>query len=64
MLLVEGERLLVPSSSIQSLFLRPAEIWLMTTEPTAPRVGLELDEGGVFGRHLAQLAAPAAVANA
>ena len=36
LLLVEGDRLLVPSSSIQSRFLRPAEIWLMTTEPSAP----------------------------
>ncbi len=37
--------------------MRPAEIWLIDDRPDRARVGLELDEGGVFGRHLAQLAA-------
>ena len=34
--------------------MRPAEIWLMTVEPTAPLVGLELDERGVLGRDRAR----------
>ena len=36
--------------------MRPAEIWLMTVEPTAPRVGLELHDRRVLGARPARAA--------
>ena len=44
----------LPSSSIQSRFFRPAEIWLIDDRAERSAVGLELHERGVLGRDRAR----------
>ncbi len=57
MLLVESERLLGPVELDPEPVLASGGDLADDDRPDRPRVGLELDEGGVFGRHPAQLAA-------